>query len=143
MGVPEFFSLLLGGLIRLSEREGLKLTPHDLEVFIAHVRYDVLHAVSVMLVTSLHMTGEGDLAAVKNACNTLMTARFAMMTDMYLAVFGEPCANLAETGLEPCYRLTDNRIAEALRRARAGVSAERVVRGEEYRTRTDVPFVFL
>ncbi len=141
-GVPEFFSLLLGGLIRLSLREGLGLTERDLEVFIAHVHYDVLHAVSVMLVTSLHMTGPDDLAAVKNACNTLMAARFAMMTDMHAAVFGEPCATLAEIGLEPRYRLTDRRIADALVRARAGVAPKRVVRGEDYRTRTDMPFVF-
>jgi hypothetical protein len=141
-GVPEFFSLLLGGLIRVSARDGLGLTARDLEVFIAHVRYDVLHAVSVMLVTSLHMTEAGDLAAVKNACNTLMAARFAMMTDMYAAVFGETCASLADIGLEARYRLTDRRVADALARARAGVAPERVVRGDEYRTRTDMPFVF-
>ena len=141
-GVPEFFSLLLGGLIRLSVRDGLGLTERDLEVFIAHVHYDVLHAVSVMLVTSLHMTGTDDLAAVKNACNTLMAARFAMMTDMHGAVFGESCATLADIGLAPRYRLTDYRIADALVRARAGVAPKRVVRGEDYRTRTDMPFVF-
>ncbi|HLO75393.1 MAG TPA: hypothetical protein VK196_02930 [Magnetospirillum sp.] len=141
-GVPEFFSLLLGGLIRLSQRDGLGLTERDLEVFIAHVRYDVLHAVSVMLVTSLHMTAENHLAAVKNACNTLMAARFGMMTDMHAAVFGEPCAGLCDVGLETRYRLTDRRIADALVRARAGVAAERVVRGSEYRARTDLPFVF-
>lgn len=141
-GVPEFFSLLLGGLIRLSVREGLNLTERDLEVFIAHVRYDVLHAVSVMLVTSLHMTGPGDLATVKNACNTLMAARFAMMSDMHAAVFGEFCATLADIGPENRYRLTDRRIADALTRARAGVAQKRVVRGDEYRARTDMPFVW-
>jgi hypothetical protein len=89
------------------------------------------------------MTGPDDLAAVKNACNTLMAARFAMMTDMHSAVFGEPCASLAEIGLESRYRLTDCRIADALVRARAGVAPKRVVRGEDYRTRTDMPFVFV
>lgn len=141
-GVPEFFSLLLGGLLKVSAREGLNLTPHHLEVFIAHVRYDVLHAVSVMLVTSLHMTGESDLAAVKNACNTLMAARFAMMGDIYEAVFGEECASLADIGLEPRYHLTDRRIADVLIQARAGVAAERVVRGDAYRAHTEVPFLF-
>jgi hypothetical protein len=139
-GVPEFFSLLLGGLVRLSERDGLGLTPKDLEVFIAHVHYDVLHAVSVMLVTSLHMTAPGDVAVVKNACNALMAARFAMMTDIYRAVLGEPCAALADIGLEARYRLSDRRVADALVRARAGVAPERVVRGDGYRTRTDTPF---
>lgn len=141
-GVPEFFSLLLGGLIRVALREPLALTAKDLEVFIAHVRYDVLHAVSVMLVTSLHMTGPDDLAVVKNACNTLMAARFAMMTDMHGHVFGEECAALADTGLEGRYRLTDRRIAGILAQARAGVSAGRVTRGDEYRARAMVPFVF-
>ncbi|MGE5516682.1 MAG: hypothetical protein ACM31D_12760 [Bacteroidota bacterium] len=141
-GVPEFFSLLLGGLIRLSAREGLKLTERDLEVFIAHVRYDVLHAVSVMLVTSLHMTGPDDLAAVKNACNTLMAARFAMMTDMHDWVFGEPCAALADIGLETRYRLTDRRIGGLLVAARAAIAPERVVRGDAYRDSRAVPFLF-
>ena len=40
-GVPEFFSLLLGGLVRFASREKLGLTPRHLEVFIAHVRDDV------------------------------------------------------------------------------------------------------
>jgi hypothetical protein len=141
-GVPEFFSLLLGGLIRFAMAEKLALTAKDLEVFIAHVRYDVLHAVSVMLVTSLHMRGESDLATVKNACNTLMAARFGMMTDMHEAVFGERCAALADMGLERRYKLTDCRIAEILRTARKDVGAERVVDSPRYCDRADVPFVF-
>lgn len=128
-GVPEFFSLLLGGLIRLSEREGLGLTPHHLEVFIAHVRYDVLHAVSVMLVTSLHMTDETDLKAVKNACNTLMAGRYAMMCGLYHHVFGEPCGPLSSSALEGRYRLTDRRIETTLAEARAAVAPGTVVGG--------------
>ncbi|MDR3450280.1 MAG: hypothetical protein P4M15_11145, partial [Alphaproteobacteria bacterium] len=103
-GVPEFFSLILGGLIRVALREKSPLTPRHLEVFIAHVRYDVLHAVSVMLVTSLHMQGPDDIDAVKGSCNTLMAGRFAMMTDLYRHVFGERCATLAEIGLDLRYR---------------------------------------
>lgn len=141
-GVPEFFSLLLGGLIRFAIAEQRELTAKDLEVFIAHVRYDVLHAVSVMLVTSLHMRGEGDLAVVKNACNTLMASRFAMMTDMYRAVFGEDCGALADIGLEPRYRLTDRRIADILIDARKNVALDRVIHCNGYRERRDVPFVF-
>lgn len=141
-GVPEFFSLLLGGLIRFDRATQAGLNPKDLEVFIAHVRYDVLHAVSVMLVTSLHMRGEGDLAVVKNACNTLMASRFAMMTDMHRAVFGEECAALADVGLEARYRLTDRRIEELLVDARKGVGRERVVDAAGCADRRDVPFVF-
>ncbi|MEW5726184.1 MAG: hypothetical protein AB1918_00015 [Pseudomonadota bacterium] len=141
-GVPEFFSLILGGLIRFAAREKAHLTQKDLEVFIAHVRYDVLHAVSVMLVTSLHMRGPEDLGAVKNACNTLMSSRHGMMTDLYAHVFGEECASIKDIGLEARYRLTDRRIEHLLRDARATVADDRVVGGFTYRGRTDVPFVF-
>lgn len=141
-GVPEFFSLLLGGMIRAAQRDSLPLTARDLEVFIAHVRYDVLHAVSVMLVTSLHMRGDGDVAVVKNACNTLMAGRYAMMTDVHAHVFGQDCPSLADIDLERRYRLTDRRIEAALAQARSGIAPDRVERGGGYRARTDSPFVF-
>jgi hypothetical protein len=140
-GVPEFFSLLLGGLIRVAQRDQVPLTARDLEVFIAHVRYDVLHAVSVMLVTSLHMTGPADVGVVKNACNTLMAGRYAMMGDLYAHVFQEECPSLADIGLDARYRLTDRRIAEVLLDARAGISPDRVERGSDYRQNRAVPFV--
>jgi len=140
-GVPEFFSLLLGGLIRFAGREAMPLTPHHLEVFIAHVRYDVLHAVSVMLVTSLHMREADDMAAVKGACNLLMGSRFAMMTELYRHVFGEDCAALAEIGLEPRHRIRDRRIESALIGARRAVPPGRVTDGD-YQRRTEVAFVF-
>ncbi|KIL98949.1 hypothetical protein CCC_02399 [Paramagnetospirillum magnetotacticum MS-1] len=136
-GVPEFFSLLLGGLIKVSERDGLNLTPHHLEVFIAHVRYDVLHAISVMLVTSLHMEGEGDIERVKGACNMLMAGRFAMMSGLYRHVFGEDCA-LAE--FEPRHRVADVRIKLALLEARQGIDPAQVVGGEAYSCSTATPF---
>lgn len=139
-GVPEFFSLLLGGLIKVAMRDDLALTAKDLEVFIAHVRYDVLHAVSVMLVTSLHMTGPKDLGVVKNACNTLMAARFAMMTDMHGAVFGERCATLVEYGVEDRYRVSDRRIVDALILARSRVPEGQVVDGGAYGRSTANPF---
>lgn len=142
-GVPEFFSLLLGGMIRVARRDGLDLTAKNLEVFIAHVRYDVLHAVSVMLVTSLHMKDHGDIAVVKNACNTLMAGRYAMMSDIHGHVFGQPCAALADLGLERRYRLTDRRIETALIRARQTIAPKRVERGDAYRSRSDVALVFL
>lgn len=141
-GVPEFFSLLLGGMIRVASRDELPLTAHHLEVFIAHVRYDVLHAVSVMLVTSLYMRDDGDAAVVKNACNTLMAGRYAMMGDVYAHVFGESCPSLAEIGLEDRYTLTDRRIEAALVKARQNVAPKKVERGDDYRTRSDVPFIF-
>lgn len=126
----------------MARRDDLPLTAHHLEVFIAHVRYDVLHAVSVMLVTSLYMRDDGDAAMVKNACNTLMAGRYAMMGDVYAHVFGEACPSLGETGVEDRYKLTDRRIEGALVKARQTVAPKSVERGEEYRTRSDVPFVF-
>ena len=140
-GVPEFFSLLLGGLIRVALRDDLPLTRRHLEVFIAHVRYDVLHAVAVMLVTSLHMRADGDLTAVKGACNILMAARYAMMTDLYRHVFGEPCAPLADIGLETRWRLKDRRIETVLAESRRAIGHARVL-GGDYRQRTETPFVF-
>jgi len=141
-GVPEFFSLLLGGLIRFSERTGADMTPRHLEVFIAHVRYDVLHAVSVMLATSLHMHQHSDMQAVKAACSTLMAARYAMMSDLYVHVFGEPCADLAAFGLENRHRLNDRRIATLLPEARTAVDPSRLVEGAAYGQRQDLPFLF-
>ncbi|MGO8737664.1 GNAT family N-acetyltransferase [Rhodoblastus sp.] len=142
-GVPEFFSLLLGGFIRVALREKLDLTPHHLEVFIAHVRYDVLHAISVMLVTSLHMRGDDDILAVKGACNTLMASRYWMMTELYQRVFGEPCPALADMNLEPRYRLRDRRIETALRDARREIPSEAVIGAEAWRASEKTPFVFV
>lgn len=142
-GVPEFFSLLLGGLIRLSERDGLGLTPFDLDVFIAHVRYDVLHAVSVMLVTSLHLGADdrAGRARVKTACNALMAGRFAMMSDLFADVFATPCARLADVDADPAYRVTDPRYGDALRAARRGVAPGRVTDGDAYRLNQGLPFI--
>ena len=69
----EGLATMLGGFIRVALREKLGLTPRHLEVFIAHVRYDVLHAISVMLVTSLHMRGEDDILAVKGEKDVMKT----------------------------------------------------------------------
>lgn len=140
-GVPEFFSLLLGGMVRFAWKTKTPLTARHLDVFIQHVRYDVLHAVSVMLITSLHMRNGADMAAVKGACNTLMAARYGMMCGLYRHVFGEDCAPLAEIGLDSRYRLTDRRIEAALIDARKAVPLGAVT-DAGYRDRTAVPFVF-
>ena len=141
-GVPEFFSLLLGGMIRFAVQRDVPLTRRHLWVFIAHVRYDVLHAIAVMLVTSLFLEDEGSVAKVKGATNALMGGRYAMMSGLYRHVFEEPCAGLGEIRLGERYHLTDRRIETALRGARAAVAPERVLDGEAYRKRSEVPFVF-
>ncbi|TAN50110.1 MAG: hypothetical protein EPN26_10540 [Rhodospirillales bacterium] len=117
-GVPEFFTLLLGGLIRFAWKSNLRLNQHHLLVLTAHVKYDVLHAIAVVLATSFHCRNKEDVASVKNATNMLMASRFAMMSDLYRHVFKEDGPLLAETGLEARYTISDGRIVSALRRAR-------------------------
>lgn len=141
-GVPEFFSLLLGGVLRFADREEVDLTPEHLEVLTAHVKYDVLHALSVMLATALHIQDDGDVAVVKNATNMLMAGRYAMMSGLYRHVFGEPCPCLHEVGLEPRHRIADRRIEDALLSARREAAPDCVAGGEAWRTKGDVPFIF-
>ena len=67
-GVPEFFSLLLGGMIRWAWRHDVPLTRRHLWVFIAHVQYDVLHAISVVITSySIHYTKLYEKAGSRDA----------------------------------------------------------------------------
>ena len=141
-GVPEFFTLLLGGMMRFAWQNDVPLTREQLLVFVAHVQYDVLHAISVMLVTSFYAQDEQAIERIKGATNMLMSGRYGMMTELYHHVFEESCPSLHEIGLEPRYHIADHRIEEALRQARAQVADGRVVDAEAYRQRTDMPFVF-
>lgn len=141
-GVPEFFSLLLGGMIRHAVREALPLTAHDLEIFIAHVKYDVLHAVSVMAATALHMQGEDDVARVKNAVNMLMSARYDMMSSLYQEVFGEAVPGISGIGLDSRWHVTDRRIETALIAARKAVGAGTVKGQEVWAQEAATPFAF-
>jgi len=141
-GVPEFFSLLLGGMIRFGWKRGVPLNADHLQVFIAHVQYDVLHAIAVMMVTSLHVREDEDIESVKGATNTLMAARYGMMSALYEHVFEQSCEGLDEIDLAPRYRLRDRRIEEALRAARARVADGTVLDTAGYRQRQTTPFVF-
>lgn len=141
-GVPEFFTLLLGGMIRFAWQNDVPLTRDQLLVFVAHVQYDVLHAISVMLVTSFYSRDEEAVSRIKGATNMLMSGRYGMMTAMYQHVFGEACPSLKEIGLESRYHIADRRIEQALLRARAGVADGRVVDVEAYRHSTEMPFIF-
>jgi hypothetical protein len=141
-GVPEFFTLLLGGIIRFAWQNSVSLTRHQLLVLVAHVQYDVLHAISVMLVTSFYCRDEQAMAQIKNATNMLMSGRYGMMTEVYQHVFSESCPSLHEINLAPHYRVSDRRIEAALCKARAGVADGRVVDVEAYRNSTKMPFVF-
>lgn len=139
-GVPEFFTLLLGGLIRFAWKAGIPLTQRHLLVLTAHVKYDVLHAISVVLATSFHCHSQDDVQTVKNATNMLMAARFGMMTDLYRHVFGEETPALGETDLADCYKIADGRIAAALRRARQASDAGSLYDPVSY-SRHPLPFV--
>jgi hypothetical protein len=141
-GVPEFFSLLLGGMVRFAWQSNVPLSRRHLHVFIAHVQYDVLHAISVMLVTSFYCHDDKAMADIKGATNMLMAGRYGMMSAMYRHVFGEACPSLQEIGLAPQYHIADRRIEEALREARSQVAEGTVVDAAAYREATAMPFVF-
>lgn len=141
-GVPEFFTLLLGGMVRWGWENQVPLNSRHLHVFIAHVKYDVLHAISVMMVTSFYSRGQQSVHQIKQATNMLMAGRYGMMTDLYQDVFGESCASLDSIGLDARYHLTDRRIEQALIDARGGIAPATVINGEQYRHRRDTPYVF-
>jgi hypothetical protein len=141
-GVPEFFSLLLGGMIRWAWREKVMLSQRHLIVFIAHVQYDVLHAISVMLATSLFGHEKAPLHQIKQATNMLMSSRYNMMSDIYRLLFSEPCQDVDSIGLDARYYISDRRIEKALIAARQEVTNRTVVNGADYKARQRVPFVF-
>jgi hypothetical protein len=141
-GVPEFFSLLLGGMIRWAWQNSIPLNQQHLIVFIAHVQYDVLHAISVMLVTSFFNHDNDAVHRIKQATNTLMSSRYGMMSDIHRHIFEEACADIDGIGLDPRYHLNDRRIAHALAQARMQVADERVVGGIDALSKRNLPFVF-
>jgi hypothetical protein len=141
-GVPAFFSLLLGGIIRYADREGMTITPPHLEVLTAHVRQDVTHAIAVMLVTGMLATGRGDVERIKNATNILMSSRYQMMSDTYEEVFGEPCLSIDRINLHPRHHVADRRIARVLREARTSTLPSTVRDHAAWTGSERVPFVF-
>jgi hypothetical protein len=141
-GVPEFFSLLLGGMIRWAWRQRVMLTQRHLIVFIAHVQYDVLHAISVMLATSLFGHEKASLQQIKQATNMLMSSRYNMMSDIYRLLFSESCQDIDAIGLDARYHISDRRIEKALLAARQEVTDRTVVNASAYKASGRVPFVF-
>lgn len=141
-GVPEFFSLLLGGLIRFAANENLTLNPEDVIVLTAHVKYDVLHAIAVMFVTSFFLQSEDDLRSVKNAVNTLMAGRYGMMTDLYGFVFGENCPALNQIELNKKYHVNKEPILSELIQIRRKTPEKTVLFHDLYIKKEDHPFVF-
>ncbi len=141
-GVPTIFSLLLGGLIRHADREGLAWSPQHFEVLSGHVHQDSDHAVSVMVATALLVHGDEDIVALKNATNILMASRYAMMSAIYRDVFEAPCASLDELALAPAYHVGDRRIADQLLAARSRAATGEVSDRAAWSTGEQLPFVF-
>ncbi len=141
-GVPEFFSLLLGGAIRFSYKNSIPLNRHHLQVFIAHVKYDVLHAISVMLVTALYIEGEESIRSIKGAVNILMAGRYAMMSDLHKHIFGTGIPSLNESSLEERYFISNHRIENELLIARQKADPETVQQSEKYKEKRSTPFLF-
>lgn len=141
-GVPEFFSLLLGGMIRWAWQHDVSFTQRHLIVFIAHVRYDVLHAISVMLATSLFGHEDDTMQRIKQATNMLMSGRYNMMSDLYHYLFGESCGGVSDIDLDARYHLSDRRIESALLAARRTVADSSLVDAATYKSASRVPFVF-
>ncbi len=141
-GVPEFFSLILGGLIRWGWQHQAPLNQYHLSVFIAHVQYDVLHAISVMLATSFFTPDETAISQIKQATNTLMSSRYDMMSGLYRHIFDESCPKISDIDLPGTYHLSDRRIGQALLKARQEIAPERMIDGTDYRESQHLPFVF-
>jgi hypothetical protein len=141
-GVPEFFSLLLGGMIRWAWHDKVALTQRHLIVFIAHVQYDVLHAISVMLATSLFGHEKESLQQIKQATNMLMSSRYNMMSDIYRLLFSEPYLGIDAIGLDARYHISDRRIEKELIAARQDVTDRTVVNAADFKASLSVPFIF-
>lgn len=143
-GVPEFFSLILAGLIRFAYKESFPFTQRHLYVFIAHVKYDVMHAISVMFATVLYIRSQQDVESIKGAVNTLMAARYDMMSGLYRDVFQEQINFLKEVPqLDKRYFLTDHRMVQELQKARARVAEDSVIQSNQYKNKKDHPFPIL
>jgi hypothetical protein len=134
-GVPAFFSMIMAGILKVARREGLLLDGPSMEIWSAHVRQDVEHAIAVMVATGFYVDDAADAARIENATNVLMAFRYDMMSDIYREVFAERCPTITETALEARYLLRDGRIEPLLAAARAQVRPGSVRNYEEYRSR--------
>jgi len=139
-GVPAFFSMIMAGIIKAAPREGIELDGPSMEIWSAHVRQDVEHAIAVMVATAFHVDDAGDVARVEHATNVLMAFRYNMMSDVYREVFGAHCPDIHEIGLDPRYFLHDDRIVSLLAAARTRLRRGSVRNYDQYvGKRTNVP----
>lgn len=140
-GVPAFFSMIMAGIIKVGRREGLTFDAGSMEIWSAHVRQDVEHAIAVMVATSFYVHDESDVSRIKNATNVLMAFRYNMMSDIYREVFSEPCADIGSVELETRHLLHDHRIESLLAAERTRIHEESVRDREQYlRRRVALPY---
>lgn len=142
-GVPAFFSMIMAGVLKAAARDGLNLEPPSIEIWSAHVRQDVGHAIAVMVATGFYVHDARDVRRIENATNTLMAFRYQMMSDIHEEVFGEECPGIAHIDLPSHYLLHDDRITRLLAAARrTGVRAGAVRDYAQYlHRRVDLPRV--
>jgi hypothetical protein len=125
-GVPAFFSMIISGLLKAAQREGLSLDPAAMEIWSAHVHQDVEHAIAVMIVTAFFVGNEADIRRIEGATNVLMAFRYNMMSDIYYEVFGSKCPLIKDVDLDPAYFLPDRRMEKLLIEARSQVASAAV-----------------
>jgi hypothetical protein len=131
-GVPAFFSMIMAGIIKVARREGLTLDARSMEIWSAHVRQDVEHAIAVMIVTSFYVENASDVSRIENATNILMAFRYNMMSEIYREVFSEPCADIGAIPLVSRHFVHDGRIEALLAAERGGLHPESVRDREAY-----------
>lgn len=130
-GVPVFFSMIIAGLARLAARGDIPAEPEAWEIWIAHVRQDVDHAIATLVATALHCEGPTHEAQMMQATTVLMGFRHEMMSAIHRAVLDENCPGFdSDAAGYPC---TDPRIRDALQRGRLATAPEAVAdRGGAY-----------
>ncbi len=129
-GVPVFFSMIIAGLAQLAARGEIPAEPETWEIWTAHVRQDVEHAIATLLAAALHCEGPADEARMMQATTTLMSFRYEMMSAIHRAVLDEECAGFGPVSAN--YRCVDPRIGEALLRGRLATAPEAVAIGAAY-----------
>ncbi|MFM5917410.1 MAG: hypothetical protein ACKOOL_07745 [Novosphingobium sp.] len=113
-GVPAMFMLVLLGLARGQEGGLFDLRPEHVRIWSAHVEQDVDHGIAMLIASAVNLADTPDIAAMQQATSLLMGSRYAMLSAVYEAVFGEQCpVSTASSGaiVDPC---SDERVARLL-----------------------------
>jgi pyrroloquinoline quinone (PQQ) biosynthesis protein C len=131
-GVPAFFSMIMAGIYKVTHREGITIDPRSMEIWSAHVKQDVEHAIAVMIATSFYVRDKADEVRIERATNVLLAYRYDMMSDIYREVFGLDCPKIAQIELNPRHLPDDRRIKPLLAAARERLHPDCVWRYKDY-----------